>query len=58
MAQSFRLLAHASLKTRNKVNSFRLQDVLRKRAPWLQYSEAIEGDGRSVWKAAREAGSP
>jgi hypothetical protein len=43
-------------QTRNKVNSFRLQDVLRKRAPWLQYSEAIEGDGPSVWRADREMG--
>ena len=33
-----------------------LADVLRKRAPWLQFSESIEGDGPQVWRHACNMG--
>jgi bifunctional non-homologous end joining protein LigD len=29
-----------------------LADVVGKRAPWLQFSESLEGDGPQVWRAA------
>ena len=29
-----------------------LADVVNKRAPWLQFSEGLEGDGPQVWRAA------
>ena len=29
-----------------------LADVINKRAPWLQFSESLEGDGPQVWRAA------
>jgi bifunctional non-homologous end joining protein LigD len=29
-----------------------LADVISKRAPWLQFSESVEGDGPQVWRAA------
>jgi bifunctional non-homologous end joining protein LigD len=29
-----------------------LADVVTKRAPWLQFSESLEGDGPQVWRAA------
>ena len=29
-----------------------LADVVRKRAPWIQFSESIEGDGPQVWRHA------
>ena len=29
-----------------------LEDVVRKRAPWIQFSESIEGDGSQVWRHA------
>ena len=27
-----------------------LEDVVRRRAPWIQFSESIEGDGPQVWR--------
>ena len=33
-----------------------LADVVRRREPWLQFSEAIEGDGSQVWQVACEMG--
>jgi bifunctional non-homologous end joining protein LigD len=33
-----------------------LADVVNKRAPWLQFSESIEGDGPQVWRQACNMG--
>jgi bifunctional non-homologous end joining protein LigD len=33
-----------------------LADVVSKRAPWLQFSESIEGDGSQVWRQACDMG--
>ena len=33
-----------------------LADVVRRRAPWLQFSESIEGDGPQVWRHACNMG--
>ena len=33
-----------------------LEDVVRKRAPWIQFSESIEGDGPQVWRHACNMG--
>ena len=33
-----------------------LEDVVRRRAPWIQFSESIEGDGPQVWRHACNMG--
>jgi bifunctional non-homologous end joining protein LigD len=33
-----------------------LADVVRKRAPWIQFSESVEGDGPQVWRHACNMG--